>query len=251
MSKTRSKYSSNTLVTLSACGALFAVAGAALGQGVQGPNTFQGGTGGIPPGNLQTGKPAGAVDTFNKGPGTAGAVDTFNKGTTGAAGFIWFNKGGPNPAGAEPPPSPSKGAGANPAAMGNFEVKAIGEGQRAGRTARCGIPEEPVQGRPQGENRRHQGRESHRRRRPSLSARRRPQEQSEHQGGRVIGEKAGLSARRCPQEQRTSRGASHRRRRLAVMRYGQGVLAASESGYVHLVRSRGWPCWAGLLVQQF
>ena len=121
MSKTRSKYSSNTLVTLSACGALFAVAGAALGQGVQGPNTFQGGTGGIPPGNLQTGKPAGAVDTFNKGPGTAGAVDTFNKGTTGAAGFIWFNKGGPNPAGAEPPPSPSKGAGANPAAMGNFE----------------------------------------------------------------------------------------------------------------------------------
>jgi hypothetical protein len=119
-----SKNSSNKMIALLAGGAVLALASVALGQGVQGPNTLQSGPT-IAPGSLQVGKPAGAVDTFNKGPGAAGAVDAFNKGP-GAAGFIWFNKGGPNPAGAEPPPSPAKGVGTQDAANMQVGPRAAG-----------------------------------------------------------------------------------------------------------------------------
>jgi hypothetical protein len=141
MSRTGSKGSASTMVALTAGGAVFVLVSAAFGQGVQGPNTFQGGTGGPnvnPAGtpiymNKGGTNPAGAVDAFNKaGTNPAGAVDAFHKGdprfgTTapGGAGLLTGPKSlqaappasPTKAAGAEPPPSPSKGVGAtNPGA---------------------------------------------------------------------------------------------------------------------------------------
>jgi hypothetical protein len=101
MSKTSSKGSAGTMLALTAGGAVFVLVSAALAQGVQGPNTFQGGTGGVTPGTLQPGAAAGALNAYSK-PGAAGIIapDSF-KAAPPASPL--------KAVGAEPPPSPGKG----------------------------------------------------------------------------------------------------------------------------------------------
>jgi hypothetical protein len=154
MSKTSSKGSAGTMLALTAGGAVLVLVSAALGQGVQGPNTFQGGTGG------PSVNPAGTPIYMNKGaPNPAGPTgDTFHKGdprlgTTapGGAGFLT----GPKVLQAAPPASPSKATGAEPppspgkaTGMGNFESKQSGNASVPVGPRAAGYLKSPTKGDP-------------------------------------------------------------------------------------------------------
>jgi hypothetical protein len=114
MHTSRSRISSAKLVALIGVGSALIV-GTALGQGVQGPNTNT-----VTPNTLQPGGAAGVIApqlTPSPGAGVKGEL----KGAGVIAPQLLPSSGGGFKA--EPPPSPSKAAGANPAAMGNFENK--------------------------------------------------------------------------------------------------------------------------------
>lgn len=114
MARTGARNSTSTVAALAAGGTILLLVGAALGQGVQGPNTFQGGTGGVAPTGVN---PPGSLIN-NSGANPAGALNAYNKGGVAPIDLQSGAMKAAPPAsptkavGAEPPPSPAKGVGA-------------------------------------------------------------------------------------------------------------------------------------------
>ena len=110
MANTGARNSTSTVIALAAGGTISLLVSAALGQGVQGPNTFQGGTGGVVPTGVN---PSGSLIN-NSGANPAGALNAYNKGAITPIDLQGGALKAAPPAsptkavGAEPPPSPAK-----------------------------------------------------------------------------------------------------------------------------------------------